>query len=199
MRPKIMFVVSLALAVSAVGFLVHNRGQAEGTDASISADGGAAIEESASAGQYGAGGAVARSGGPVIPANFYFTKLVNSVIFSHQTHVVDKGNQCGTCHSGLFQMKAGTAENSSDFNMGGLSKGKYCGTCHSSSSNVAFAAGTQCARCHRGVKGLDSGAVAGGRSAVAGGSGAVAGGGEDDASGESSPPQSGESSSPQDG
>ena len=90
-----------------------------------------------------------------VPADIYYTKYVDTVVFSHQTHVADVGLQCNGCHSGTFQQKAKTVEARTDFNMQGLNSGKYCGSCHSSTSNVAFAADTQCARCHRGVKGLE--------------------------------------------
>ena len=90
-----------------------------------------------------------------VPVDIYYTKSVESVIFSHQTHAVDNGFKCNTCHTGIFEMKAKNVESKPDFNMKGLAEGKYCGTCHSSKNNVAFASDTQCARCHRGVKGLE--------------------------------------------
>ncbi|HIJ60373.1 MAG TPA: hypothetical protein HPP56_07170 [Nitrospirae bacterium] len=82
------------------------------------------------------------SGGDIL-----YTKPVKSVLFSHQTH---SKISCDKCHSGLFEMKALSAQNNPDFNMDALYKGKYCGACHN--GKVAFASNTQCARCHGGVK-----------------------------------------------
>ncbi len=76
-----------------------------------------------------------------------YTKPLESVIFSHQDHT-KKGTTCATCHSGLFEMEALHAQNQKDFNMDALYKGKYCGVCHD--GKKAFAANTQCARCHLG-------------------------------------------------
>ncbi|MFA5808977.1 MAG: c(7)-type cytochrome triheme domain-containing protein [Thermoleophilia bacterium] len=90
-----------------------------------------------------------------VPKDIYYTKTVESVIFSHQTHAVDMGFKCDTCHTKTFEMKAKNVESKADFNMKGLAEGKYCGMCHSSKNNVAFGSDTQCARCHLGVKGLE--------------------------------------------
>lgn len=76
-----------------------------------------------------------------------YTKPVKSVLFSHKAH---SKISCDRCHSGLFEMKALTAQEKPDFNMNALYKGKYCGACHN--GKVAFASDTQCARCHGGVK-----------------------------------------------
>jgi len=90
-----------------------------------------------------------------VPRDIYYTKTVESVVFSHQTHAGELELKCDTCHGGLFQMKAKSVESQPDFNMAGLAKGKYCGSCHSAKSETAFSSDTQCARCHRGVKGLE--------------------------------------------
>lgn len=81
------------------------------------------------------------------PAGILYTKPLESVIFSHQDHV-QKGTSCSTCHSGLFEMEALQILKNKDFNMDSLYKGKYCGACHN--GKKAFAADTQCARCHAG-------------------------------------------------
>ncbi len=82
------------------------------------------------------------SGGDIL-----YTKPVKSVLFSHKAH---ENIGCGSCHSGLFEMKALAAQGYTDFNMDALYKGKYCGACHN--GKQAFASNTQCARCHGGVK-----------------------------------------------
>ena len=76
-----------------------------------------------------------------------YTKPLESVIFSHASHA-QKEFSCATCHSGLFEMKALEAQKNKDFIMDSLYKGKYCGACHN--GKAAFAADTQCARCHLG-------------------------------------------------
>ena len=76
-----------------------------------------------------------------------YTKPLESVIFSHASHA-QKEFSCATCHSGLFEMKAMEAQKNKDFIMDSLYKGKYCGACHD--GKKAFAADTQCARCHLG-------------------------------------------------
>lgn len=82
-----------------------------------------------------------------------YTKPVKAVRFSHKTHVQDLGLSCDSCHDALFPMEALAAQAKEDFTMASLYKGKYCGACHDGS--MAFAANTQCARCHIGVKGYD--------------------------------------------
>lgn len=76
-----------------------------------------------------------------------YTKPLESVIFSHEDHA-HKEFSCATCHSGLFAMKALEVQKNKDFIMDSLYKGKYCGACHD--GKKAFAADTQCARCHLG-------------------------------------------------
>lgn len=84
-------------------------------------------------------------------ADIIYTKPVKSVIFSHKVHVEQKGLSCGSCHSGLFEPKALSAQKKDDFNMSALYQGKYCGACHD--GKAAFASNSQCARCHMGAKG----------------------------------------------
>lgn len=91
-------------------------------------------------------GAYAFDGGEI-----HYTKPVKYVPFSHKYHVQEKKISCDKCHSGLFELKALSAQEKPDFNMQAMYKGKYCGACHNGKD--AFAANTQCARCHLGVKG----------------------------------------------
>lgn len=80
-----------------------------------------------------------------------YTKPVKSVLFSHKTHVEQKGLTCDMCHSGSFEMQSFRAQENPDFNMESLYQGKYCGACHN--GTMAFASNTRCASCHTGVKG----------------------------------------------
>lgn len=80
-----------------------------------------------------------------------YTKPVESVMFRHDDHT-QKNLRCIDCHSGLFEMEALLVQNNKDFNMESLYKGKYCGACHD--GKKAFAADTQCARCHVGSNAL---------------------------------------------
>ncbi len=86
-------------------------------------------------------------GGEVI-----FTRPIKAVIFSHERHV-NMGLSCDDCHEGLFEMAAGTAEESGDFTMKSLYEGKYCGACHN--GEMAFASNTRCTSCHIGVRGYN--------------------------------------------
>ncbi|MBA2849697.1 cytochrome c3 family protein [Thermosulfuriphilus ammonigenes] len=81
-----------------------------------------------------------------------FTKPVKAVVFDHQKHM-DQGLSCDDCHEGLFEMAAGTAEESGDFTMKSLYEGKYCGACHN--GEMAFASNTKCTSCHIGVRGYN--------------------------------------------
>lgn len=80
-----------------------------------------------------------------------YTKPVKSVLFSHKTHVEQKGLTCDMCHSGAFEMQSLRAQENPDFTMESLYQGKYCGACHN--GTMAFASNTRCASCHTGVKG----------------------------------------------
>lgn len=146
MKRKIMMLLPVVLISMSVGFILY-RGMslAEGTHAGdIDVTSGTASEaEDATSDAYG------------VPDVIYFSEPVESVAFSHEKHAVEMQFKCNTCHEKLFQMKAETVTSRPDFNMEGLNDGKYCGTCHSSSSQVAFSADSQCARCHLGVKGLE--------------------------------------------
>lgn len=151
---RIIILLPVLLAASAVGFILY-RGMtsAEALSVSSGAEGnyaGAAGDSygSAAGDGYGAGAAQ-------VPADIFYTRAVKSVVFSHQTHAVRLKFSCDTCHTKIFQMQAGHAESQGDFDMQGLAAGKYCGSCHSFSGQAAFAVDSQCARCHRGVKGWE--------------------------------------------
>jgi len=88
-----------------------------------------------------------------------YTEPLPSVIFRHQYHVDVKQIACDKCHSGLFEMEALKAQKKNDFNMESLYRGKYCGACHN--GKEAFAADTQCARCHIRPSGVEAGHVQG--------------------------------------
>ncbi len=85
------------------------------------------------------------SGGEII-----YTEPVMGVIFSHESHDMFG---CESCHEGLFPMEALETQKADNFNMEALYNGLYCGACHD--GQMAFAASTQCATCHIGVKGYN--------------------------------------------
>jgi len=145
MKRMTILLLPVIFASLAVGFVLHRGLAAE--DVSLST--GAAADENI-APAVGAQTADA----PQVPGDIVLNKVIDSVVFSHQKHAVDLGFDCSVCHTNIFQMKFGTAESQSDFNMKGLGEGKYCGSCHSS-DKVAFSSGSECARCHQGVKGLE--------------------------------------------
>ena len=144
---RILLIAPVLIATMAVGFILY-RGTslAEGQDPAVDAD----VSSSAAEEAYGAAGDAYG-----VPEDIIFTEPVEAVAFSHETHAVEMGYKCDSCHGGLFEMKAHSAEAQPDFTMAGLAEGKYCGACHSAETKVAFASDTQCARCHIGVKGLE--------------------------------------------
>jgi c(7)-type cytochrome triheme protein len=88
------------------------------------------------------------------PKTIVFTKPVKAVVFDHQMHVDDFGFNCTNCHSDVFKMHAGNAEQNEDkFTMEALYRGEYCGACHD--GEQAFASSTRCTTCHIGVLGFD--------------------------------------------
>ena len=88
------------------------------------------------------------------PANpIIMTKPLKAVVFLNKAHTMGAGLGCDSCHSGIFEMAAGTAQEKPDFNMDSLYKGKYCGACHD--GNMAFASNTRCSTCHVGVRGYN--------------------------------------------
>jgi c(7)-type cytochrome triheme protein len=84
-----------------------------------------------------------------------YTEPVKAVLFTHQAHGEKQGLTCERCHSGLFEMEALKVQEKKDFTMEALYRGRYCGACHN--GRQAFAANTQCARCHVRIKGLEPG------------------------------------------
>ena len=80
----------------------------------------------------------------------FFTKGVETVLFSHKVHVEQKELSCDLCHARNFRMQALRAQENPDFTMKSLMEGKYCGACHN--GTMAFAANTRCGDCHTGVK-----------------------------------------------
>lgn len=143
MNSRLILLSALLFSVAAVGFVLYSNPH-QGEEIKVAS--GAQYEETvtASSDAYG------------VPADILYTRPVATVAFSHQTHAVEQGFKCSTCHSGIFQMKAQTVASKSDFNMKGLASGKYCGSCHSAEHDVAFATSDQCARCHIGVTGLEA-------------------------------------------
>lgn len=72
--------------------------------------------------------------------------MFKTVKFSHESHVEGMGFECDSCHDGLFEMEAGSARKSANFNMKGLREGLYCGGCHDGST--AFSSDSECSGCH---------------------------------------------------
>lgn len=88
------------------------------------------------------------------PGLIVFTKPVKSVVFDHKIHVDEMDYSCSDCHSEVFEMHIGHAEQSPEkFTMEALYAGKYCGACHD--GDQAFASNTKCTTCHIGVLGFD--------------------------------------------
>ena len=70
-------------------------------------------------------------------------------LFSHKTHLNGAGLQCTDCHTEIFQMAAGAAKASGDFNKMSFGEGKYCGACHNGTAVFAVQDEANCKRCHR--------------------------------------------------
>jgi len=88
------------------------------------------------------------------PGQIVFTRPLKAVIFDHTMHVDSLGYGCSDCHSNLFAMHIGAAEQNEDaFIMEALYRGEYCGACHD--GDQAFASDTRCTTCHIGVLGFD--------------------------------------------
>ncbi len=86
--------------------------------------------------------------GPQSP--IIWTKPVTAVIFKHKRHTMEAGLECDSCHDGIFQMEAGSAQENDDFTMASLYAGKYCGACHD--GETAFSSKSRCTSCHLGVQ-----------------------------------------------
>ena len=149
-RMTVLLLPVIFASLAVVFVLSHGRGFSE--DVSLST--GAAADNYVD-GSAGVATGAQPAAATQVPGDIVFHKIIDSVVFSHQKHAVELGFKCSVCHTNIFQMKYGTAESQPDFNMKGLGEGKYCGSCHSSSNKVAFSAGSECARCHQGVKGLE--------------------------------------------
>jgi c(7)-type cytochrome triheme protein len=64
------------------------------------------------------------------------------VLFSHDSHVGQRGLKCAECHQlySIAKMSNGTS-------MADMQKGKYCGSCHN--GKRAFDAKSNCDKCHK--------------------------------------------------
>jgi c(7)-type cytochrome triheme protein len=69
-------------------------------------------------------------------------------LFSHKAHASEAGLQCTDCHSKIFQMAAGAAKASGDFNKISFGEGRYCGACHNGTKVFAIQDEANCKRCH---------------------------------------------------
>ena len=88
------------------------------------------------------------------PGRIVFSKPLKAVVFDHKVHVDEMGFNCSDCHSEVFKMHIGHAEQEPDkFTMEALYKGEFCGACHD--GEQAFASNTHCTKCHIGVMGFD--------------------------------------------
>jgi c(7)-type cytochrome triheme protein len=67
---------------------------------------------------------------------------MGKVTFDGATHA-NAGNKCPDCHSGIFQMKMGSAK----ITMAEHQPGKFCGSCHN--GEKAFAQQGNCGNCHK--------------------------------------------------
>lgn len=155
---RLLILVPVMFATVAVGFILYRT---TNSAEALSVSSGAETNYwHAAAGKSYEGNNASQT--PAVPDDILYSQSVKSVVFSHQTHAVELELKCDSCHTSLFKMEAGNAESQPDFNMQGLADGKYCGSCHSSDGHGAFAADTQCARCHQGVKGWERAAEADG-------------------------------------
>ena len=69
-------------------------------------------------------------------------------LFSHKKHVSGTGLVCTNCHTEIFQMAAGAAKASGDFNKISFGEGRYCGACHNGSTAFTVQDEANCRRCH---------------------------------------------------
>lgn len=81
----------------------------------------------------------------------------NAVSFSHKTH--SGVAQCGICHTGLFQMKAGATK----INFADHGKDKACFPCHNGKKATDW---SNCKYCHAGMSGPKPVAIGKGETAV---------------------------------
>lgn len=57
----------------------------------------------------------------------------------------ERGMDCNSCHSGIFEMKKGAAK----MTMDAIYKGKFCGTCHNGQMAFDSKAMSNCSKCHK--------------------------------------------------
>lgn len=74
------------------------------------------------------------------------------VVFPHWLHRVEF--KCKVCHPKIFEMKSGA----NDIDMKKIVDGEYCGQCHN--GGVAWKP-VECARCHSGQPGMQTGPLHG--------------------------------------
>ena len=76
----------------------------------------------------------------------HFTpKNAGPVLFSHQSHVKNKGIKCTECHYQIFQM----AQGSYKMDMSKMTKGDFCGKCHNGQRSFDVKSQDTCSKCHR--------------------------------------------------
>lgn len=73
----------------------------------------------------------------------FHTKAAGPVVFSHNLHLDALGNNCPTCHNGIFNI---VATKNPAFTMADMDQGKACGACHN--GDRAFSVKKECATCH---------------------------------------------------
>lgn len=66
------------------------------------------------------------------------------VEFSHYRHLESLGNDCPTCHNGIFHI---VVKKNPDFTMKDMENGKSCGSCHDGTK--AFSVKDRCDECHQ--------------------------------------------------
>ena len=72
-------------------------------------------------------------------------KSADSVIFSHEVHLLKYNNNCRICHNAIFNLKA-----KKRFTMAEMEKTKSCGACHTGIKAFSVADEKSCVRCHKG-------------------------------------------------
>ncbi len=71
------------------------------------------------------------------------TDAAGPVNFSHYLHLDALGNNCPTCHNGIFDI---VVEKNPAYTMADMNEGKSCGACHN--GNQAFSIKNDCSTCH---------------------------------------------------
>ena len=71
------------------------------------------------------------------------------VIFSHLNHTEAQNLKCKSCHTKIFQMKAGKTEKKKGaLTMAAMEDGKFCGACHNGKKAFGVKAEDTCVKCH---------------------------------------------------